>query len=940
MFRNWWKRWQSSRHRTLRQRRPGLVKPIRRTILHLEPLEDRTLPSFAAPTAFDLGSAPHAVATGHFEGAKAPLDVVTANANGTVSVLLGKGDGTLQNPISISVGGSPDAVAVGDFLGNGLQDIAVANGNGTVDVILSNGNGTFQTPQVFTLGATPVGIAVGDFLGNGKLDLVTANSNGSVSVLEGNGKGGFGAPINTQVGGSLTSVAVGDFNNDGKVDVVVGTNTGLDTLLSNGNGTFQLKQTVTFSHTVHGIFTFTFGVSSVAVSDLRGDGKEDVVALTGEGLSLLLGNGNGTVQSPTFLDGGPSTVASFVVGDFNGDGKPDIVTSALAQDPGVAPAINVLTGKGDGTFQTGSSTNVGETANALAAGDFGTGKIALVMVSSNSVTLVPGNGNGTFATAPTIATNNGPTLVAAADFNGDGKTDLVTAGFGSVVVSLSNGNGTFSPGTTLSIDGNATALAVGDFTGNGKQDIAVAAGGTIDVFLGNGNGTFQSPTVINLGNVDIRSLVAGNFVKGGLLDLAATVFSLDGTGTSTVQVLNNAGKGTFTVGQSVNVGTQAEGLAIADFNGDGKLDLVTTSSKSDGTPNVEVLLGNGDGTFQKPIVTNPGFGARFVATGDFNGDGKADLVLSDANNTLMVLQGNGDGTFGKPLTFNFQTSLGDATPVVGNFFGDGKQSIALVSGHGLVTVLRGNGDGTFQAPASYLIDFTGNQASALVAADFNGDGKLALAAASSIDGTVSVLLNNTPAPATGTIATTTTLSADATTAVFGQPVTLAATVKATSGTATGSILFFDGSTLLGTVALDPNGQARLLVQLGLGNHSLKAVFAGIAPFTNSTSAVLSETVNQDATTSTLTVNTNLFGAGFVQLTDTIIPVAPGGGSPTGTVTFMEGNTVLGTAQVSGGQASLNLRRSLAPGKHTVRAIYSGDADFLASNSPDLTFTVA
>jgi len=307
---------------------------------------------------------------------------------------------------------------------------------------------------------------------------------------------------------------------------------------------------------------------------------------------------------------------------------------------------------------------------------------------------------------------------------------------------------------------------------------------------------------------------------------------------------------------------------------------------------------------------------------------------------VLVLPGNGDGTFGKPLVFKFQTPLGFATPVVGDFFGDGKLGFAIATGLGQVSVFRGNGDGTFQAPVNFLTDFTGSQPSALVAADFNGDGKLDLTATNTLAGTVSILLNTSSKPVTGTVATSVVLTSDASTAVFGQPVTLTATVTAASGTATGSILFFDGSTLLGEVALDPKGQARLLVQLAPGVHSLRAVFVGLAPFTDSTSAVLSETVNKDATTTTLSVDTDAFGiSGFVLLTATVAPVSPGAGVPTGTITFVEGNTILGTVQLDGGQASLLFEGNLPPGKHTVKAIYSGDADFLASDSPTITFTV-
>jgi hypothetical protein len=831
-----------SQLRSFRRGRPA-TKLARRLRLSVEVLEARTVPSFAAPTAFDLSGAPAGVAVGHFEGAAAPLDVVTANANGTVSVLLGKGDGTVQNPITLTVGGSPDAVAMGDFTGNGLDDIAVANANHTVSVLLSNGNGTFQAPKSFSVGATPVGLAVGDFNGDGKLDIVTANSNGTVSVLPGKGDGAFGARLTSTTGGTFTSVAVGDFNRDGTPDLVVGTNTGLDILLGQGDGTFQLQQTVTISQTIHGT-TFVFPVNAVAVSDLRGHGNQDVVALSGGKLAVLLGIGDGTVQSPSFT--GPSGVATFAVGDFTGDGKPDIALNSNTGTSGGAPSVLVLAGNGDGSFQAGPAVNVGEAASALAAGDFaGTGKLDLVMASnqgSNTVTVLAGNGNGTFTSAPTITTNNMPTLLAAADFNGDGKPDLVTAGAGGDVVELlNNGNGSFRLGSGLPIDGVATALAVGDFNGDGKQDVAVAFGGTIDVFLGKGNGTFQAPKVINLGGVYIRALVAGNLSHGGLPDLAATVVLQVATETSVVQVLDNTGNGTFSTGQSINVGRRAQGLATADFNGDGKLDLVTTSLLPDNTNNVEVLLGNGNGTFHKPLITTPGFSGSFVAPGDFNGDGKVDLVLVDnpfAANKVMVLQGNGDGTFGKPLIIKLQSSLEGATPVVGGFFGDGKLSIAIASGVGQVTVLRGEGDGTFQVPVNYV---TSGQISALVAADFNGDGKLDLATTSALANDVTVLLNTSPQPAAGRGATTTT--SPTMQRVGGNLSNLNATVipAAPGGrTPTGTLSFRDGETILNTVPASGGGS--LGVRLSAGKHSLPVTSSGDDDFPESLSNTIELTI--------------------------------------------------------------------------------------------------
>jgi hypothetical protein len=309
------------------------------------------------------------------------------------------------------------------------------------------------------------------------------------------------------------------------------------------------------------------------------------------------------------------------------------------------------------------------------------------------------------------------------------------------------------------------------------------------------------------------------------------------------------------------------------------------------------------------------------------------------DNSVLVMLGNGNGTFQKPLAFKFSTQVGFATPVVGDFFGDGKLSVVIPTGVGELSLLRGNGDGTFQAPVTFLVDFDGSQPNGVVAADFNGDGKLDLAATSYLAGDVSVLLNTSQAVTGAPVATSTALTANVHRPVFGQPVTLTVTVKAAKGIATGTITFFDGNTALGEVALDPNGQARLLVQLTPGTHSLQASFAGITPFTDSASATLSETVQKAATTNSLAVT--IEPSGFndaVLLSATIAPVAPGAGSPTGTVTFFEGKKVLGTAQVSGGQASVFLENFPA-GKHTVTAVYSGDDDFLGSTSAPVTFTM-
>jgi hypothetical protein len=172
-------------------------------------------------------------------------------------------------------------------------------------------------------------------------------------------------------------------------------------------------------------------------------------------------------------------------------------------------------------------------------------------------------------------------------------------------------------------------VVVGDFNRDGNLDVALGtSGGLVDLFLGNGDGTFRAPLVFNLGiNNSIQSLVAGDFNGDGKLDLAVTSNLLSGqTETGLVTLLLGNGNGTFRRGTTIKVGTGAEGLAAADLNGDGKLDLVTTSMLPDGTRDVKVLLGTGTGTFKAPIILTPGARATSVATGDFNG--AHDMVCS------------------------------------------------------------------------------------------------------------------------------------------------------------------------------------------------------------------------------------------------------------------------------------------------------------------------
>jgi hypothetical protein len=382
-----------------------------------------------------------------------------------------------------------------------------------------------------------------------------------------------------------------------------------------------------------------------------------------------------TPTNPVLTNPKPvSTPVSVVTGDFNGDGKLDIAVVNSANNQ-ANNNVSIFLGNGDGTFTPGQAI---QTAGAFKAvvGDFnGDGTLDLAVIGSggnadNTVAILLGKGDGTFAAPTYVSVDPGafPSDIGVGDFNHDTKLDLVIAERGSqrATVLLGNGDGTFTVGAAYSLSDSKAlplALAVGDFNGDGSLDFAItdySAGGsdspTFTVMLGNGDGTFKH---------------------------AAS-----------------------SLGPAAMVGAQS--LAVGDFNGDGKLDLIWSAANGP-----SVLLGHGDGTFTTSAVSVlPAFvgsnGLFGVVVGDFNGDGKLDFIAVDnSNNRLLVMLGKGDGTFGivtspatltSPVTPNCPpTGSGPMGIVAGDFKGNGSLYLAVAnSASSNVSILSSSNDGTFK----------------------------------------------------------------------------------------------------------------------------------------------------------------------------------------------------------------------------------------------------
>jgi len=389
------------------------------------------------------------------------------------------------------------------------------------------------------------------------------------------------------------------------------------------------------------------------------------------GSSLFLPVVTYTFPGVTFPD-------SIAVADLNGDGKLDLAISNPCHNPGNCQPdgfVAVLLGNGDGTFVQGQIYDSGG-ANA--------------------------------------------SLVAVADLNRDGKPDLVVMNNGQLVgpsgvgVLLGNGDGTFQPVVTYGVGSNwPWALAVGDVNGDGIPDIVLSIcatfcdpHGSLAIMFGNGDGTFQPMASFDVSTTAASSLALGDVNGDGHADILVTVcLTSPCSGKSAVDVLLGNGDGTFRPAASYasGYGFGQGPVVIADVNGDGTPDVAVASCLSstclEGA--VDVLLGNGDGTFQPVTTYDSGGHAPSLAIADVNGDGKPDLVVGDCSGTPGV--------------------CGGAIP-------------------GAVGVLLGNGDGTFQSVISYYSG--GNSLSSVAVADLNGDGRPDVVAGNNWPGSIGVLLNN------------------------------------------------------------------------------------------------------------------------------------------------------------------------------------------------------
>jgi hypothetical protein len=779
------------------------------------------------------------------------------------------------------------AVAVGDFNGDGKLDAAAANdcplqgcANGVVSIFLGNGDGTFQPAVQYSSGALyALSVAVADVNKDGKADLLVGNSCGSsdcsvsggVGVLLGNGDGTFQTAVPYNSIANVYAIAAGDLNNDGDPDVVLGSGDGtVVVLLGNGDGTFQAP----VSYASGG-----FSVYGVAVADVNADGKPDLLtanycdteitcSASGSGIiGVLKGNGDGTFQAAAAYDSGGSAALSVAAADLNADGKIDLVVAN--QNPTVPDgSVGVLSGNGDGTFQTAVAYDSGGSSTRwVVVGDVTGDGVSDVLVADqvagwcsggatcslySTVALLQGNGDGTFQAAVAYgAAGWGSQSLAVADINGDGFSDVIVANDqlaygvtgGGIGVLVGYGNSASTTSTSMNSSaaekiGNRRARVALSRVGGARTGNSSTVGQTITLLatVASGSGTPDGSVSFNDGSQTLATVPLTNgsaqwstssLAVGQHIILAAYSGNVGlkwSTSQSLAQTITQAATTTVVSapGNLVGVGQSVTYTAVVTST----YGTVTgTVSFKDGTKTVTSTISGGQATYTTSYTTKGTHTITATYSGDVNnltsnGSWTEYVEMLPVKTTTTITSSLNPSLINQSVTF---------TAAVTSTYG------AIPDGE-LVTFKDGAtqiGTGT---TAGGMAAFTTSALSAkthTIKAVYAGDATFKTSTGT-VKQTVSLY------------STTTALTSTPNPSDVGQAVTFTATVTTTAptGLATGKVTFKDGTTSIGTATLDANGVATLNKStLAVGFHSITATYNGDSLSGKSTSSVLVQEVD-------------------------------------------------------------------------------------------------
>jgi len=694
------------------------------------------------------------------------IDLVAAH--GVLTVSMGRGDGTFSAPQP-----QPDvfaaAAAIADIDADGIPDITAAVNN-VLYVLEGVGDGTFQNVTQLETAPTDLfrAITVADLGADGSLEIVVSDfGDDSIVIVERTTTGEFVVDRRIPAGVQPEHVTSADINGDGLPDLgVAGSRPAVLLFIAQGDGSFNTSEMTSFRGSGN--------AQTLAFGDLNGDDAQDFVAglrFSGDGAEIAynLGNGEFIQRGGDFAEPGPAVISmqggaeEVLISDLIGNGKNDLILPA--NNAGVAIATNL----GNGVFEDARAlTSDGRTFAAAAAdfdndGDTDIAALNRTTVGPSSIDVYLNDGTGRIEAAELLSGSGPQTIfdvsrynaeLAVADLNQDGLPDVVGSS-GDAFISdrvggLANPKSQGSPWALNDwSDGSGRAVDLIDFNGDAFPDVVRASwfpfslsnpcpivGSAIDIATSNSFG-LEAVDSINLEESDLI----------GPLDLA--VADYDGDGRDDIVVASNDfcddatpgklsilfGEGGQEFSNPIFIAEAEDPAAVVsgDLDGDDDIDLVYADFELNA---VRVHLNNGDGTFA-PFVQYPAGEAPLrIALDDLDGDGLPDIATANpATGTVTVLLNAGSGTFGSPSSFPAGPNPGRL--VLLDLDGDGNRDIATLSRpdrragqHLNVHVLRGAGDGTFAPPVAFL---TASSGQALVAGDFTGDGLPDLATSHSLD---------------------------------------------------------------------------------------------------------------------------------------------------------------------------------------------------------------